>query len=150
MKCPICHKGTKVIDSRSSQDGTTIRRRRVCRWCKFRFSTHEDLELLNLSVKKRNNDVEAYDRDKLMAGITNACGKRPVTQEDIFKLVSSIEQHIQDRKKEVVSSKILGDLVIDQLKKLDEVAYLRFASVYKSFKNAESFKKEAASLKKKK
>ncbi|NQV13141.1 MAG: transcriptional repressor NrdR [Parcubacteria group bacterium] len=149
MKCPICHKGTKVIDSRAAQDGIIIRRRRSCRWCKFRFSTHEELELLTLSVKKRDGQVEPYDREKLIAGVTYACGKRPVTQEDVFKLASSVEQRIQDRKKEVVPSKLIGDLVIDHLKKIDEVAYLRFASVYKSFKNAESFKKEAASLKKK-
>ena len=148
MKCPVCHKGTKVIDSRAAQDGMVIRRRRVCRWCKFRFSTHEELELLTLSVKKRDGQVEAYDREKLIAGVTYACGKRPVTPEDIFKLASSIEQEIQDRKKEIVPSKVIGDLVIERLKQLDEVAYLRFVSVYKSFKNAESFKKEAASLKK--
>ncbi|MBU1178232.1 transcriptional regulator NrdR [Patescibacteria group bacterium] len=148
MKCPICHKDTKVIDSRLASDGMIVRRRRSCRWCKFRFSTHEELELLTLSVKKRDGQVEPYDREKLIAGVTYACGKRPVTQEDIFKLASSVEQRIQDRKKEVVPSKLIGDLVIDHLKKIDEVAYLRFASVYKSFKNAESFKKEAANLKK--
>lgn len=150
MKCPVCHKGTKVIDSRAAQDGVIIRRRRSCRWCKFRFSTHEELELLNLSVEKRDGRLEPYDREKLITGVTYACGKRPVSQEDIFKLASSVEQKIQDRKKEVVPSKMIGDLVVGYLKKLDEVSYLRFASVYKSFKSAESFKKEAASLKKKK
>jgi len=150
MKCPICHKGTKVIDSRAANNGSIIRRRRVCRWCKFRFSTHEELELLKLLVEKKGGIKEAYDREKIIVGVERACEKRPVSQEDIFKLASFIEQNIQDRKKEIVPSKLIGDLVIAELKKLDEVAYLRFASVYKSFNSAERFKREAAGLKEEK
>ena len=149
MKCPVCHKGTKVIDSRASNDGSVIRRRRVCRWCKFRFSTHEELELLKLLVEKKDGIKEAYDREKIIVGVERACEKRPVSQEDIFKLASFIEQSIQDRKKEIVPSKLIGDLVSEELKKLDEVAYLRFISVYKSFNSAERFKREAAVLKNK-
>jgi len=147
MKCPICKKETKVIDSRSLEDGSIIRRRRACRWCKFRFSTHEDMELLNFKIKKKDGTEEAYDREKLTQGIERACEKRPVGEQEILRLVGHIEQKIQDRKKPIVSSQVIGNLVIGQLKKLDEVAYLRFASVYKSFDSAEKFKKEAASLK---
>lgn len=148
MKCPICKKETKVIDSRALEEGSIIRRRRLCRWCKFRFSTHEEMELLNFKIKKKNNTKEVYDRNKLLEGIERACEKRPVEQKDILKLVSNIEQKIQDRKNPTVSSKIIGNLVIEQLKKLDEVAYIRFASVYKSFDTAEKFKKELINLKK--
>jgi transcriptional repressor NrdR len=101
-------------------------------------------------VKKRDGSKETYDREKLIAGVERACEKRPVNREDILRLVGFVEQSIQDRKKEVVSSKFIGNLVVKQLKGLDEVAYLRFASVYKSFDSVESFKKEVADLKKNK
>ncbi len=147
MKCPICKKETKVIDSRALEEGTIIRRRRMCLWCKFRFSTHEEMELLNFKIRKKDGTLQAYDRNKLLAGIERSCEKRPVGHEEILKLVSNIEKKLSDRKKPVVSSKTIGNLVINQLKGMDEVAYLRFASVYKSFDSADKFKKELASLK---
>lgn len=147
MKCPICKKETKVIDSRALEEGTIIRRRRACLWCKFRFSTHEEMELLNFKIKKKDGSLQAYDRNKLLEGIERSCEKRPVKQEQILKLISHIEKKLMDRKKPVVSSKVIGNLVVEQLKKIDEVAYLRFASVYKSFDSAEKFKKELANLK---
>jgi len=148
MKCPICKKETKVIDSRALEDGAIIRRRRACLWCKFRFSTHEEMELLNFKIRKKDSSLQAYDRNKLLEGIKRSCEKRPVEQEEILKLVSHIEKKLLDRKRPVVSSRVIGNLVISKLKNIDDVAYLRFASVYKSFDSAEKFKKELASLKK--
>mgnify|MGYP005838032873 CR=1 FL=1 len=148
MKCPICKKETKVIDSRALEEGSIIRRRRSCRWCKFRFSTHEEMELLNFKIRKKGGALQSYDRNKLLEGIERSCEKRPIKQEEILKLVSSIEKKLMDRKNPVADSKVIGNLVIQQLKKIDEVAYMRFASVYKSFDSAEKFKKELINLKK--
>lgn len=147
MRCPHCHyPETKVIDSREIKEGQVIRRRRECRKCKFRFSTHEELELLNLIVKKRDGRKEPYDRNKIIRGITLACEKRPVKQEDILKIVSLIEQELQNLEKNEIESKIIGEIVVKYLKKLDKVAYLRFVSVYKSFQNLNGFKKEIEKL----
>lgn len=149
MRCPYCHySGTKVIDSREINNGQIIRRRRECEKCKFRFSTHEELELLNLVVKKRDGHKEPYNREKVIRGVSLACEKRPVSFENILQIVSSVEQELQNLRKDEVESKTIGNLIINQLKKLDEVAYLRFASVYKNFKTAEGFKKEIERLEK--
>jgi transcriptional repressor NrdR len=140
MKCPICyHDDTKVIDSRVATDGLSIRRRRECEECGFRFSTFEEMEILDLSVLKRNNEKEAYSRDKLISGLKKALEKRPVSEDEFKKLVHNIERDIQQMRKSEVSSNDIGKIVMDHLKEADIVAYIRFASVYQSFKNAEDF-----------
>ncbi len=147
MKCPFCgSKETKVTDSRSTKDGSIIRRRRECLQCNFRFSTHEELELLKLTVIKKDGRKEPYDREKIIRGIKQACEKRPVAEKDILRLVNYVEQDIINSDKEEIDSKTIGNLVITYLKKLDEVAYLRFASVYKNFKSANGFIKELKNL----
>ncbi|MEW6407480.1 MAG: transcriptional regulator NrdR [Patescibacteria group bacterium] len=149
MRCPHCHhEETKVIDSREIEQGKIIRRRRECESCKFRFSTHEELELLNLVVKKRDGHKEPYNRDKIIHGVKLACEKRPVKPEDILKVISQVEQELQNLGKTEVESRIIGNFVIKYLKDFDEVAYLRFASVYKDFKDANGFKKEIEKMKK--
>lgn len=149
MKCPFCGcKETKVTDSRSTNDGAIIRRRRECIKCNFRFSTHEELELLKLTVVKKSGRKEPYDRDKIIHGIKQACEKRPFSEKDILRMVNYIEQDIINLDKEEVASKTIGNLVINYLKKFDEVAYLRFTSVYKNFKNANGFAKELKNLEK--
>lgn len=149
MKCPFCgHEETKVIDSRSTSDGTIIRRRRECIKCNFRFSTHEELELLKLTVIKKSGRKEPYDRNKIICGIKQACEKRPVSEKDILRMVNCIEQDIINLDKDEITSKTIGNLVISYLKKIDEVAYLRFTSVYKNFKNANGFAEELKNLEK--
>lgn len=143
MKCPHCHaQGTKVIDSRGVQDGLAIRRRRQCPRCRSRFSTYEEVELLNFYVVKKSGERELYDRAKLERGMRRACEKRPIPEEKISRAISRIEQKIRASRKREIASKFIGELVMKELKKLDEVAYIRFASVYKSFKDVESFAKE--------
>lgn len=149
MRCPYCrHQETKVIDSRETNEGKIIRRRRECDECKNRFSTHEELEILNLIVKKRDGHREPYSQEKIISGISKACEKRPVSQANILRLVSLVEQDLYNTGRSEVESKNIGNLVINHLKNLDEVAYLRFASVYKNFQNASGFKKEIENLKK--
>ena len=145
MKCPACHHfDTKVIDSRVASDGITIRRRRQCQRCGFRFSTLEEMEILELTVIKRNGSKEAYSRDKLAAGLKKALEKRPITADDFKKLISNIERDIQLKKRDEIKSSEIGEIVIKRLAKVDEVAYIRFASVYKSFKDAKTFQRELA------
>jgi transcriptional repressor NrdR len=149
MKCPFCGcADTKVTDSRSTNDGAIIRRRRECVNCSFRFSTHEELELLKLTVIKKNGRREPYDRNKIIRGIKQACEKRSISEKDILRMVNYIEQDIINLDKEEVASKAIGNLVISYLKKIDEVAYLRFTSVYKNFKNANGFAEELKNLEK--
>lgn len=151
MKCPICYfQDTKVIDSRVASDGLSIRRRRECLKCGYRFSTYEEVEILDITVIKRDGRKENYSRDKLVKGLKRALEKRPITEEKFKKLVSLIERDIQAlRKTEIISDQV-GQMVMKQLKKLDQVAYIRFASVYESFKDAQSFKRELNKLLKKK
>lgn len=145
MKCPACHHfDTKVIDSRLAIDGITIRRRRQCQKCRFRFSTREEIEILDLTVIKRDGSKEAYSREKLTSGLKKALEKRPITVDDFKKLVSNIERDIQLKKKNEIKSNEIGEIIIKRLAKVDEVAYIRFASVYKSFKDAKTFQKELA------
>lgn len=145
MKCPACHHfDTKVIDSRLAIDGITIRRRRQCQKCGFRFSTREEIEILDLTVIKRDGSKEAYSGEKLTAGLKKALEKRPITVDDFKKLVSNIERDIQLKKKNEIKSNEIGEIIIKRLAKVDEVAYIRFASVYKSFKDAKTFQKELA------
>jgi len=144
MNCPFCsHSETKVTDSRDTNDGKAIRRRRECEKCHSRFSTYEEVEIMRLSVVKKNGQKEEYDKSKIESGIRKALEKRPVSEEKIFKIIGDIEYEIQSNENCEITSKEIGRIVLDKLKETDDVAYLRFASVYKSFGSAESFKKEA-------
>ena len=149
MLCPFCNnEDTKVVDSRAVADGLSIRRRRECLKCKSRFSTYEEVEILDLEVVKKDGSCEAYDKEKLERGLRIALEKRPVTSEDFRQLVSEIEQEIHKKGKENrIDSKDLGKIVIKNLKKYDEVAYIRFASVYRQFEDVDEFKKELQKLK---
>lgn len=143
MLCPFCnHKETKVVDSRDTNDGKTTRRRRECLKCSARFSTYEEVELLRLTVVKRSGDKVEYNKDKIETGIRKALEKRPISQEKVAKLMGDIEYCLQALEKPEVTTKEIGKLVLKKLRELDEVAYVRFASVYKSFGSIESFKKE--------
>jgi len=147
MLCPFCnHPETKVIDSRESTDGKVIRRRRECLKCQKRFSTYEQLELLNFVVVKKDGRREDYKREKLEKGIRKALEKRPIDGKKIEEAIDEIEYKLQLDKNCEVSVRTIGKLVLEKLKELDDVAYLRFASVYKGFGSADSFKKEAEKL----
>jgi transcriptional repressor NrdR len=148
MKCPVClHEETKVLDSRSVLDGLAKRRRRECAKCGFRFSTYEEMEILDLTVVKRDGRRENYDREKLESGLKKALEKRPIEAENFKKLVNNIERDLQvlvkDKKEgSAVTSQEIGEAVMKNLKKVDKVAYLRFASVYKAFEDPEEFYEE--------
>ena len=147
MKCPICyHQDTKVIDSRAAADGLSIRRRRECLKCSFRFSTNEEVQILDLMVVKRDGRKEGYVRDKLIKGLRRAFEKRPITDERFKKLINLIERDIQALRKPEVVSEQIGQIIMKHLKKFDQVAYIRFASVYQSFKDAQSFRRELNKL----
>jgi len=144
MICPFCsHSETKVTDSRDTNDGKAIRRRRECEKCHSRFSTYEEVEIMRLSVVKKDGRKEEYNKEKIESGIRKALEKRPVNEERIFKIIGDIEYEIQAKENCEIASKEIGRIVLEKLKETDDVAYLRFASVYKSFGSAESFKKEA-------
>ena len=146
MHCPRCKaEDTAVIDSRIAEEGRAIRRRRECPKCEHRFTTFERQELSNLIVIKRDGTREPYSRSKLERGIWLACTKRPVSQQQIDKLLTSLEEKWAANKKEVVTSTI-GTDVMKALKKLDQVAYIRFASVHREFKDVEEFKEEVGRL----
>jgi transcriptional repressor NrdR len=141
MKCPICYyDDTKVIDSRVASDGLSIRRRRECEKCGFRFSTFEEMEILDLTVVKRGGQKEAYNRDKLISGLKKSLEKRPVDNEEFKKLVHNIERDILELRKSEVDSSQIGEIAMKHLRETDVVAYIRFASVYESFDNARDFK----------
>ncbi len=147
MKCINCHHAeTKVIDSRLTLDGFAIRRRRECLKCGFRFSTLEEVEILDLVVVKRSGAKEAYCRDKIEKGLKKALEKRPVTPERFKKLVNQIEIDIQKLKKKEVESSKIGDIIMKRLKRLDKVAYNRIASVNKSVEDPETFRRETNAL----
>lgn len=149
MLCPFCnHQETKVIDSRAVTDGLSIRRRRECVKCGKRFSTYEEVEILDMEVVKKDGTVEGYDKDKLERGLKTALEKRPVTSDEFRQIVSEIEQEIQKKCKEnKIESKTIGNIVIKRLKKYDQVAYIRFASVYRQFEDVDEFEKELQKLK---
>lgn len=148
MRCPFCQDfESRVVDSRSSEDGTTIRRRRECNACKRRFTTHERVEERPLVVIKKNGNSEQFNRDKIFSGIMRACEKRPVKVEDIEDVVAQIERELRDNFDREVSSVIVGEKVMDKLQALDEVAYVRFASVYRQFGDLNSFIKTIEQLK---
>ena len=139
MKCPFCsHQESKVIDSRPTEDNT-IRRRRECIKCKGRFTTYEKIESSPIMVIKKDDTRQAFDRDKIINGMIKSCEKRPVSREDIEKAVDRIEKKIQNTMKKEVSSREIGEMVMEELKNLDEVSYVRFASVYREFKDLQSF-----------
>lgn len=149
VKCPYCFKhSTRVVDSRPSLSMDSIRRRRVCGKCSRRFTTYERVEAINLYVLKNNGNRESFDKEKLMKGILKACEKRPVPLDKINEAVEEIECKLRQMGTDDVQSKIIGKLVVQKLKELDDVAYVRFASVYKNFKSAAQFSKEVERLKK--
>ena len=147
MKCPYCgNPDTRVIDSRPAEDGSSIRRRRSCDTCGKRFTTYEKVETIPLIVIKKDNNREQYDRGKIEKGILQACDKRPVPAEVIRKTVEQIETEIFNREEKEIPSKVIGEIVMHKLKDLDEVAYVRFASVYREFKDVNTFMEELKSI----
>ena len=147
MKCPYCgNPDTRVIDSRPAEDGSSIRRRRSCDTCGKRFTTYEKVETIPLIVIKKDNNREQYDRGKIEKGILQACYKRPVPAEVIRKTVEQIETEILNREEKEIPSKVIGEIVMHKLKDLDEVAYVRFASVYREFKDVNTFMEELKSI----
>ncbi len=148
MKCPACgYFDSKVIDSRPSADGSSIRRRRECLECQKRFTTFETVEAMQIFVTKKSGEKEIFDKNKLLSGVIKACHKRPV---DPVALVNEIELELQNSMRIEITTKEIGELVMIKLKALDEVAYVRFASVYREFKDVDTFLKEIKDLMKKK
>jgi len=147
--CPFCaHDVTKVVDKREGPDGKTTRRRRECQKCGRRFTTFERVVTLDLLVAKKDGRREIFDRAKLRSGIIKSCEKRPVSAEDIEKIIDEIEAELRKNGQQEVSSKKIGELVTRKLKKLDEIAYIRFASVYRQFADLSDFEKELSKLSK--
>ena len=143
MKCPFCgHENTRVIDSRPADENNSIRRRRVCDECGKRFTTYEKVETIPLIVIKKDNNRETYDRTKIEAGVLRACHKRPISAAQITQLVDSVETAVFNREEKEIASDIIGELVMNKLKDLDTVAYVRFASVYREFKDINTFMDE--------
>jgi transcriptional repressor NrdR len=147
MNCPFCSfDDSKVLESRSTEEGNKIRRRRECLSCKKRFTTYEIIETVPLMVIKKDKTIEAFDRNKLLGGLIRACQKRPVTLETLEALISEIEQQLLNSLDREVESSKIGELVMEKLKKVDEVAYVRFASVYRQFSDIDSFMDELKQL----
>lgn len=143
MKCPFCgNLESKVVDSRPSDEGASIRRRRECLECHKRFTTYETMESLPLVVIKKDGSRQTFDRDKLLGSMLKACEKRSVPLADLERMAGEIEQALQNDMEREVSSSVIGDLVMEKLKEVDEVAYVRFASVYRQFKDIGTFKEE--------
>ena len=143
MKCPFCsHENTRVIDSRPAEDNNSIRRRRVCDECGKRFTTYEKIETIPLIIIKKDNNREAYDRAKIEAGVLRACHKRPVSVNQINQLIDDVETEIFNMEEKEIPSSVIGELVMDKLKDLEAVAYVRFASVYREFKDVNTFMDE--------
>ena len=147
MKCPFCSsENTRVIDSRPADDNNSIRRRRLCDDCGKRFTTYEKVETIPLIIIKKDNNREAYDRAKIEAGVLRACHKRPVSAQQITTLVDEVENEIFNREEREIPSGTIGELVMNKLKDLDAVAYVRFASVYREFKDVNTFMDELKSV----
>lgn len=147
MKCPFCnHENTRVIDSRPAEDNNSIRRRRVCDECGKRFTTYEKVETIPLIIIKKDNNREAYDRSKIEAGVLRACHKRPISAAQINRLIDEVETEIFNMEEKEISSGIIGELVMNKLKDLEAVAYVRFASVYREFKDINTFMDELKSV----
>lgn len=147
MKCPYCsNDNTRVIDSRPADDNASIRRRRICDDCNKRFTTYEKVETIPLIIIKKDNNREAYDRSKIESGVLRACHKRPVSVAQITNLVDEVENEISQMEEKEIPSDIIGELVMNKLKDLDAVAYVRFASVYREFKDVNTFMDELKSM----
>ena len=147
MKCPYCgYQESKVVDSRHSDDGLSIRRRRECLQCQKRFTTYETVESLPIVVIKRDSSRQQFDRNKILNGMLRACEKRPVPFEVLEQKADEIEQTLQNSLEREVSTEYIGELVMDKLRAVDEVAYVRFASVYRQFKDIDTFMKELNKL----
>ena len=143
MKCPFCsHENTRVIDSRPADENNSIRRRRVCDECDKRFTTYEKVETIPIIIIKKDNNRETYDRSKIEAGILRACHKRPVSASRISQIVDEVETSIFSYEDKEIPSSIIGELIMGKLKDLDAVAYVRFASVYREFKDVNTFMDE--------
>ena len=143
MKCPFCgEENTKVIDSRPAEENNSIRRRRQCEVCGKRFSTYEKVETIPLIVIKKDDNREPYDRSKIERGIVRSCHKRPVSYDQIVSTVEEIEAEIFNKEEKEISSNEIGEIVMDKIKELDQVAYVRFASVYREFKDVNTFMDE--------
>lgn len=151
MHCPVCnHEESKVVDSRLTADGTAIRRRRECDECGYRFSTVEEVELLDVTVIKRDGRREMYSREKLAAGMRKALEKRPYTQEAFRSLINQIESDIAKKASNEVTASEIGEIIMERLRNFDKVAYIRFASVYRSFEDVKTFQRILDDLKSKK
>lgn len=143
MKCPFCNQdNTRVVDSRPVDDNTAIRRRRMCDACGKRFTTYEKVETIPLIVIKKDQNREQFDRSKIEAGVLRACHKRPVSAEQIHKLVDDVETEVFNLEEREIPSSVIGEIVMDKLKDLEAVAYVRFASVYREFKDVNTFMDE--------
>jgi len=143
MKCPFCNNGdTRVVDSRPADDNSSIRRRRLCDDCQKRFTTYEKVETIPLIVIKKDQSREQYDRSKIEAGVLRACYKRPVPVQEINRLIDGVETTLFNREDKEIESKLIGEIVMDKLKSLEAVAYVRFASVYREFKDVNTFMDE--------
>ena len=143
MKCPFCgHDNTRVIDSRPAEDNNSIRRRRVCDECDKRFTTYEKIETIPLIIIKKDNNRETYDRSKIEAGVLRACHKRPVSAGQIERLVEEVETEVFNMEEKEISTQDIGELVMNKLKDMEAVAYVRFASVYREFKDINTFMDE--------
>lgn len=143
MKCPFCgHENTRVIDSRPADDNNSIRRRRICDECDKRFTTYEKVETIPLVVVKKDDNRESFDRSKIEAGVLRACHKRPISINKINQLIDEIETEIYSREEKEIPSGVIGEMVMEKLKELDMVAYVRFSSVYREFKDVNTFMDE--------
>ena len=143
MKCPFCgHENTRVIDSRPADDNNSIRRRRICDECDKRFTTYEKVETIPLVVVKKDDNREPFDRSKIEAGVLRACHKRPISINKINQLIDEIETEIYSREEKEIPSEVIGEMVMEKLKELDMVAYVRFSSVYREFKDVNTFMDE--------
>ncbi|HLC96686.1 MAG TPA: transcriptional regulator NrdR [Candidatus Nanoarchaeia archaeon] len=149
MKCPYCNHGeTKVNDTREAADSDVTRRRRECLKCAKRFTTYERVEMLDLRVVKKDGSIEGFERDKLRRGILKACEKRPIPIEKVDQVLDSIESELRKEDSTEIPSSVIGEKVMDRLKKLDKIAYIRFASVYRDFADLKTFEKALRSLQK--
>jgi transcriptional repressor NrdR len=147
MRCPFCNfENTRVIDSRPAEENNSIRRRRVCEECGKRFTTYEKIETLPVMIVKKDRSREAYNRSKIEMGIMKACHKRPISTAEMTEAINSVENNIFSLEKSEVESSYVGELIMEKLKALDPVAYVRFASVYREFKDADTFMEELKSV----
>ena len=147
VRCAICnHSSSRVVDSRQSEDGLFIRRRRECEQCHHRFTTYERIDFVPKMVIKKDNTREPFNADKIRAGLMKACEKRPVSVETIDRLVANVEYHINSQNEPEITSQSIGEMVMSGLKELDEVSYVRFASVYRQFKDIQTFMDELSKL----